>query len=1132
MRESDQNTQTARSVLELAEGEVLLSALDALMKGILESEVPVHAVLGPARGPFRELADLSNEEHFQRLFTSHGCSLSLIGEPGRAIELSARTCLPGRNVVLLLPAGDTLRAAAALARAHDSLQGSEGFGLVLVVEDDVESVSSAAPARLLDDLGIARIEPNDVSELRDMIEEAVRLSRAGRGPVAILVSSTILNALDTITMRPNRVVDTVDVAAAMLGKRRLGRGGDSQDLMRLSRRMELNTIQALPSPGERATLGLVAVGPAYAPAEHLLRRFDLAGRVPLLRLGMSCPLDESVAERFLSRCESVIVLEARPGLTGPAILGAAEAVRRRGSEVASVWWSELPPRDGEHVMLEHGDALRSSRMARKISHLLDAVSTGENVTRGLEAPDPQLEQLPVPPRGSGLGVEGAIRTVRNLLMATGQWLHERDLDPEGDRVALVLDATVDTAKYDRIVEAEIWGRVRFLADGPAAVRECAADSAPRVFVVCDVGETGGIDVERLATAAVPVEHGDRVTVKTAALDDLDAFIESLRESVLSEGVTIIIARDGSPPRFDQDAIDRSFREVDRLGFTPLQRIVRPADQACSLRPPLFADLLGTGLDRHSQELETSIHVDKLPRRLSRGVLFRVRPLTEQVEVLRTRPPRVDISGKDGERIAPPTLQHAEAPYWRCHVAGWRGREHGLVPRILCDAGRSMGYNVGCLDSNQHAGPGRGAWAQVLFTRPKKGASPALPISIPYGEADLLLGFDPVETLRSLGPDPALRVASHERTFAVVNAGLLADQAEHSGVRMRRTDELLEDAVAQRCKPDPWLADLVGPARRTFLTERLLDMVVLGIAYQRGLVPVSLDALEGAIERAQQDEFGRLLVAFRHGRTLEPGTQEDREAPFKARALEQVIRRLVRTVRADGLFTRGIANRFESLLRSSIESMPGMLETSMGRPVVLDFAIALRHALAWGGIRKAESYAALIRDLYEADSGARSRRMTCQAVYPLAEAMLIRDPLFVATMASGMEQRRRIRERLAIRHARGDQISRRYLTRLELIVSRHRVRIDMRASDWPARIAASFARFVPEAIRGTAGERMQARAVIEFVRRAARECHLDRERWERAMLKLNIQAEMGRLRSMAPSELEMFLDSALQSDEGS
>jgi hypothetical protein len=959
--------------------------------------------------------------------------------------------------------------------------------------------------------------------LRDMIEAGVRLSRAGSGPTAVLASSTLLRSLDTISSRPNRVVETLDAAAALRGLRRLPRGAEAGDLLRLARRLELNHAQGLPSPGECAPLGLIAIGPAYSAAEHLLRRFNLSGRVPLLKLGMPSPLDESIVERLLTRCEQAIVLEGRPGLSSSAILAAAEAARRRGEKVATVWWRELPDRDGVPVRLELGDALRSSRLARRISHMLDSVSTGSNITRSLKAADPQFEQLPVPPRGAGLGVDGAVRTVRNLLLATSQWLIERDEEPGAQRVGLTLDEPLESGQFDRLVHAEIWTRERFLAEGPAVVRECARDKTSRMLVVCDVGGVIGTDLARLATAVVPDEEGIRVNVVTAQLEDLDAFLETLRECSLSEDITILVARDGSPPRFDREAIERSFREVDQLGFTPVQRIIRPADQACSLRPPLFADLLGSGIDRQGDELETSIRIDRLPRRLSRGVLLRLRPHTEQVEVLRTRAPIVDADGPTRQRPSPPVLRHASASTWRCHLAGFRGPNPGLATSILCSAGREMGYRVGCVVSPEQAGPARGAWAQVLFSRPRDGTTPALPIAIPYGEADLLLGLDPVETLRALGPDPALRVAAQDRTDAVVNIGLLADQMEHSSVRLRRTDESLQDAVRQGCREEPWCVDLVALARRSLLTERLLDMLLLGVAYQRGTLPLSLESLENAIEREEHEEFGRLLVAFRYGRSLEFGGAMPRDESPRTQPVERVIRRLVRDVRASGLFRRRDALRLEELITSSIDAMPGLTESALGRPAIVDFAVGVRHALAWGGMVMANRFAGLVRDLYDADSGARARRMTCYAIYPLAEAMLVRDPFFVATMATGLEQRRRIRQRLAVRHARGDIITRRYLTRIELVLGRRRARFDMRSSDWPAKVVASLVGIIPGKWRGSSSERALSSATVALIERATRECQHDPEKWERVLLRLNIQAEMGHLRSMNAREIEQIMD---------
>ena len=1111
----------SRSVLELAEGDVVMSALEALLKGVLESETPIETVFAPMRGPFRRLREIGPDHPAARLFASHSCRLELVNEPGRAIELAARQCAFGGNAALFLAAGDMLRAGNSLAQARMVLQGATGHGLVLVVEDDLENPRRAAPARLLEDMGVARIEPDDISELRMMVEAGVRLSRSGNGLAAVLASSTLLRSLDTVTARPNRIVETVDAAVALRGRRRSLRGMDHAELLTLARRMELNQVTALPSPGEVAPLGLIAIGPAYSAAEHLLRRFSLSGRVPLLKLGMPAPIDESIVERLLTRCEQVVVLEGRPGLTAPSILAAAESARQRGLDVAKVFWRELPERGSEPVRLEPGDALRTSRLARCISHLLDGVASGTTVSSALKLIDPKFEQLPVPPRGGGLGVEGAIRTVRNLLIATSQWLLEREEESESERIALLLDGPIEGGPFDRVVQAEIWGRERFLAEGPAVVRESARDQTNRLLVVCDVGGVVGTDLARLATAAVPDVEGLRVQVMTALLDDLDAFLEELRAAALFEGVTILVARDGSPPRFDREAIERSFREVDKLGFTPLQRIIRPADQACSLRPPLFADLLGSGIDRHAEELETSVRFDRLPRRLSRGLLLRVRSQTEQVEVVRTRAPMVGEGSSNWQRPSPPLLRHADASTWRCHLAGLRGGEPGLVTGILCSAGREMGFRVGCVVSPEQAGPGRGAWAQVLFSRPRDGATPALPIAIPYGEADLLLGLDPVETLRALGPDPELRVAAPDRTEAVVNLGLLADQVEHSSVRLRRTDEALEEAIQNQCREEAWRADLVSLARRSLLTERLLDMLLLGIAYQRGMIPLTLESLEAAIERAEQEEYGRLLVAFRYGRTLETIKDAVRDEPTQSHQIDRVIRRQVRDIRGKGFSHHRSAARLEALISSRLKEMPGLTESALGRPATVDFVVGLRHALAWGGMPMATRYADLILGLYQADSGARARRMTCYAIYPLAEAMLIRDPLFVATMTTGVEQRRRIRERLAVRHARGDVITRRYLTRFEAILGRRRARFDLRSSDWLARVVASMVRFVPKNWRGSAADRALSAGVVDLVRQATVEAHEDRERWERILLRLNIRAEMGHLRSMTVMDLEQL-----------
>ena len=85
------------------------------------------------------------------------------------------------------------------------------------------------------------------------------------------------------------------------------------------------------------------------------------------------------------------------------------------------------------------------------------------------------------------------------------------------------------------------------------------------------------------------------------------------------------------------------------------------------------------------------------------------------------------------------------------------------------------------------------------------------------------------------------------------------------------------------------------------------------------------------------------------------------------------------------------------------------------------------------------------------------------------------------------------------------------------------RFDLRSSDWPARVVASMVGIVPRAWRGTASERSLADAAISLVERATQEAAKDRELWERTMLRFNIQAEMGHLRSMHAAELEQLAE---------
>jgi Pyruvate/2-oxoacid:ferredoxin oxidoreductase gamma subunit len=426
----------------------------------------------------------------------------------------------------------------------------------------------------------------------------------------------------------------------------------------------------------------------------------------------------------------------------------------------------------------------------------------------------------------------------------------------------------------------------------------------------------------------------------------------------------------------------------------------------------------------------------------------------------------------------------------------------------------MGYRVQAVYHPTPVGPGRRAWGQVLFASEDLGPDArTLTPQCPYGEADLLLGFDAIETLRAIGPDPYLRVATPDKTSVVANVGPFEDQlqSEFAGAL-----ETLPRALRLATRGEGALiADIAGTARREFLTDRVCDLVALGAAFQRGFIPVSVEAMEAAMRRLEARGYGRSTEAFDFGRRLAEGLETAEQDSRKGESLGRLVRRTALEVEASRHGGRRRARQFREIVRESLDAMPALYATNDGRQALRDFVNASARCVAWGGVRHLRWYAGLVRDLYEADPG---RELCTFGILPLAEAVLIRDALYVAAMQASVGQARRIRERLGVREARGDQMYRRYLNRVEVVLGRSRWRLDLRSSDWPAQLALLLWRVVPNEFRGQPDERRARASVLEILDHAMHEPDR-RDHWVGVVRALHELAATHRLHETPASTLE-------------
>jgi Pyruvate/2-oxoacid:ferredoxin oxidoreductase gamma subunit len=1108
------------------DGEALYTAPEAVLKGVLESEVPVALVAGPAREPFDGVFRCGASEAAAEILRGHEIGLQPAPAAARGVALAIHTARSGRGAVALVPNEELALATDAITRAAGETL-PRGGALVLLLEDRPCGSPATCPRRLARAIDVPVLEPEDLADMRDGLDAALRLSRAVGMPLALVVHFSVLRGADTIESRPNRMIESVDAMLARRRRRRRPRLTESGDVLRLVRRLELNPASSLPSPGERTPVGFVTVGPAAAALRHIAHALRLAGRLPTLHLGVVHPVDDAAAARLLGRCDDVVVLEPRPGTVEASILEVAEAMRQRGERPGAVWGRLLPPDPMETTLrMEDDQALHPSLLARRIVHLLHVIRPAGHAGLSM-TPDPPKLDDPVPARGALLGAAAAAARVRRIVADVDQWLHDHRDDAETSGLpptALAVDGVVPVPAPERVVRVETWDPVRFQREGIAAVRQAARDDAPWIFVVVTVGSEDDQDLERLVRGVIPAERADRVRMEEADLFDPARLAERLRESVFADQLTVIIVSDGPPATYDAAALERSRAEIDRLGFEPRQRMVWPVDHACAVRERASdeRDEPRAAPDRPS--LRSSFRIDRLAPGQRGQVHLRIRPMLEQATVVRTRPPAGRWRREGASGLPLPEPVHRQASRWRAHVAGFRGDAPGVAARVLLAAGRLMGYAVRSEHDPTPIGAGRRAWTQVLFTRPRSGeGTPRLAVRAPFGDVDLLVGLDAIETLRALVSDPALRVAAPERTYVVINAGVFGDEPDLEPARALRA--ALPATVREVSHVQPRLVDdFAGACRAWFHTDRVTDVALLGAAFQLGLVPVTVDAIESAVTDVENDGFGRALAAFRFGRQLGSDPRLfTRPREERSDDVGRIVRRMVHLMARRRWRGRLDAMQFGHCLEESLERMPGLGETDLGRQARRDFVIALYRCHQWGGVDHATRYARLVTDLYRVDRGESGRALTRNAILPLAGAMLVRDPIFVASMAASAEQRRRTRLALNVKRAREDVLERRYLTRFDLNAFGRRFRADVRSSDWTVHVTGALRHVVPDGWRGSRRERDLRAYLVELVERATEDGGADYERYQVAFARLHEQALDNRLRGMALSEVKMLVE---------
>lgn len=1107
-------------------GYATLSGAEAIVKGVLECFPNVHVlslVETPSQSP---LIKLLREPAIIDLLRMHRLRVLVSRSAARAMEEAMWAARDSKHVVAVLGGPAACDALAQILTQPPRLVSDSALGCI--VENTADPDGSRTPASMCIQSTLPTINASDVEHLRDSVEHGLRLSRADGVPTITLAHPSIFSSGDTLQLRPNR--SSADEASDAPRRSSTPRWTESGGALRMARRLELNTHRALPSPGDPSPVGFITVGPADRALRQITDVFGLVGRVPVLHLGLVQPIDQAAIDRILTRCQRVVVLEPEPGLIEAEVLRCIERLREDDVQRAVLYGRALPDIDGQQpIQLNAHDELHPSLLARRIMPLLELLQPALVRSRMLvdeppAIPDALSDSIPL------LGAAGQDHAVAQLakhvfesVTDTGHWLldvvgpDEDDPASTPSPIRMRYNGLIAGSGDGREVHLETWSYRRFLKYGGDLINDLARDQATRVLFVSQ--QPGGRNLDRLARSAVPAGATESVTIRTGNLADRERLLSQIEELMRGTGLIILLLHDGPPAQFDVSTLENELNEIDQLGFQSIQRLIWPADRSCVIRQPIQQAEHEVLAARQAMPAETTWLVQTLPNRWPPRFSGRIRPLLEQVEVHRSRAPKRQPADASAAGLPVPTPRHGDAACWRIHLAGLRGGPPGVALRLLEAAGTSMDYHVRWTMDPTPIGPGRNAWAQLVFMRQRDDIGD-LPTGarIPFGEADVLLGFDRPATLRAVATDPTLRVASSNRTAAVINTGNFQDQLDlkQAGEDVDIYTAFLEDMLEHEACI---FEDFADGCRYRFHNERLADVVQLGVAFQLGLIPVTVDAMIAATTFIESCGHARTVEAFEFGRriAINPSALRRPGDDPHAEDVGRITRRYGHAFRRGGLGRLSRAARFRQLVQRSVGAMPGLSETQSGREALMDFVIALRRCTIWGGGDEAERLVDLVTALYRSDRGDRGRLLTRLSILPLAESMLIRDAVYMSSMVASPEHRRRTRLRLNIKRGRGDRIERRYVTRFELVFIRWRFRLDLRTSDWVTRLLAMARHVLPRNWRGTGRERDVRTSVRDIVQNAT--LNPDQyDEWVPVLETMHAMALDGRLRRANASQI--------------
>ena len=1132
-------------------GTNVYTGCELLVKGSLESGVSL--LTGYPGSPISEVFDILQRN--SDLLKSHGIVAQIANNEALGIaRLNGSQMADMRAIAFMKSVGMHV---ASDSLAISNLAGTTG-GAVVVVGDDTWSYSTQVPADsriLARHLYMPLLEPSTWQELKNWVNCAFEISAAsnlytcylttqnqadGGGNVELhpncypTISKIVQTELDTeLISIENRVVlppDTARIEVEMLSDR-------LPTALDTAKRLGLNQI-IFPTDADGNTsstnrqhrIGFVTAGFSYCYLEHALSELNLSDTIPILKLGMTHPIDNDIVLEFTQMVDEIYVVEEkRPVLENEIKAFLTQMYQEeRLEKYVKVWGKQFP--DGlQGIPVAAG--LDTSILIQRLIPLFS--NNGKTELFSSEIPidsehlaeEAQLQQevadikVDIPARtptfcpgcphrdSSSVLLEITNQFMDPLYMQKHHGTSPVDLVFHGDigcysmlkyepfprlmhnLSAMTLGGGAGAGIDPFIVNKQVvfMGDSTFFHGGMSAISDSIKNNQDIAYIILDNQTTAmtghqptpgdELDILGNPTFAQDIEKvarglagGSEISVVRVNPEDRLNYKKYLEKSILKSGVKIIIADKECAITLHRRLRREQQTIKEKTGFIKVEKHINITPEVCEF---CLACTKSTGcpaLKIIDTDYGNKIAIDR-SNCVTDGACARIKwacPSFEEVIVTRKRPPRMQkvqqivkpkersedtenvweesgISGllsqlglNAGHTLPPPPLPQSIDKIWSVYAAGVGGMGIGTISKILVVAGYLQGYDVHFCDRKGLAIRNGGVYTHVTYTNSGQKISPI----IPYGKADLVLGLDILEAVRGISAESVFRVASSERTAAVVNTAKTETIRSLIGEDSFETDDL--EVTIKKNTNDYFGINLFDISEQLFGTKLYANIMLLGVAFQRGLMPIELEPLQLALKQmVRRSDLQQNMNAFEVGRYLAANQNADNilTEPM-SKVLSQSYENTLeekRCILSEKFRGKHLAKYYVSLVEGIVQKLN--LDDMPNRSL----AIYIYDLIQFENLNYARLYIEKIENVFEKDYGDYSA--TKAAIKYLHKVMLIKDEVYVSHLLTSKEKLARDKVRYNIDEKNGDKIRYLHLNRPHFTVLGLDIQHDIDTRNW-------------------------------------------------------------------------------------